>query len=170
MAPLPKVRFIPECHADTTLVRFLTGGFPNIDHEPGISSVAKNFESVRDKTYKLVGIVDDDKQTPKYLDDFKLVKKSDGVMLKKKQGKEHYLIVISPALEKFLMENCNAVGKTMKDFKLPDDLRSLTAITKNPRIGRNPNFHNLVQGLLKRNAPGLVTLKSYLADFLRKID
>ena len=166
MAPLPKIRFIPECHADTVLVRFLTDNFPYIDHESSINGVAKNFENVRDRTYKLVGVVDDDKRTPKYLDDFRLIKKSNGVALKQKPDKEHYLIVISPALEKFLMENCISIGKTMKDFKLPDDLRNLTKITKAPRIESNTNFHNLVQNLLKQDAPGLVTLKSYLVDFL----
>lgn len=166
MAPLPKVRFIPECHADTALVRFLTDNFPFIDHESSINGVAKNFENVKDKTYKLVGIVDDDKRAPKYLDDFQMIKKSNGVILKKKPGKEHYLIVLSPALEKFLMGNCSAVGKTMKDFKLPDALSSLTKITKGPQIKRNTNFHNLMQTLLKQNTPGLVTLQTYLTEFL----
>lgn len=167
MAPLPKVRFIPECHADTALVRLLTEGFSNIDHEAGINSVTKNFENVKDKTYKLVGIVDDDKRTPKYLDDFQVIKKSNGVALKKKPDKEHYIIVVSPALEKFLTENCRAIGKTMKDFKLPDDLGSLKKLTKKPQIEGDPKFHNLVKNLLSQNAPGLATLQSYLADFLK---
>ena len=166
MAPLPKVRFIPECHADTTLVRFLTNKFPNVDHEDSISGVARNFQVARDQTYKLVGIVDDDKRTPKYLDDFRVIKRSNGVILKQKPDKEHYLVVITPALEKFLIKDCITVGKSMNDFKLPDNLRSLTKITKGPQIEHNTNFHNLIQNLLKQGAPGLTTLKSYLADFL----
>ncbi|MFN0036529.1 MAG: hypothetical protein ACKVUS_15800 [Saprospiraceae bacterium] len=164
--PIPKVRFIPECHADTALVRFLVSDFPHIDHESGICNVAKNFQEVKDQTYTLVGIVDDDKRKPPYLDDFQLLQASEGVAVKKKPNKEHYVIVVSPALEKFLLQNCMAVGKRMEDFNLPSDLRQLKKRTKKPQVERNPDFKNLLIELHKQRAPGIIALETFLSDFL----
>ncbi len=167
MEQLLKVRFIPECHADTLLVKWLTNDFPFIDHEAGINNVAANFINVVDQTFKLIGVIDDDKRTPPYLDDFQRVKSANAVSLKKKPGHEHYVIVVSPALEKFIISNCQMVGITLPDFNLPDNLKQLTKITKKPHVSSNTNINDLLMELKRLSAPGIVSLETFLREFLQ---
>lgn len=162
----PKVRLIPECHADTALVRFLSGGFPNIDHESGIGSVVKNFTDVKDHSYQLVGIVDNDKRKPPYLDDFQEIKSASGVSLRKKPDVEHYVILLKPAIERFLLNKAQSVGISLADFNLPMELKPLIKKTKKPQIQQNTDYLNLLAELKSRQASGVVALDSMLEMFL----
>jgi len=162
----PKVRFIPECHADTALVRFLSGDFPNIDHESGIGNVVNNFKTVKDQRFRLVGVVDDDRRKPPYLDDFQIIQSSDNVSLQKKPSAEHYIIVIKPAFEKFLLNDAESVGISLADFNLPASLKPLCKETKKPQIEKNEDFLNLLSKLKYLQAPGITVLDTFLQSFL----
>lgn len=168
MAPSPTLRFVPECHADTTLVRFLTNGYPDIDHERGIGDVANNLESIKVAHAILVGIVDDDRRQPTYLKDFDLLEKENGVLLKKKPGAEHYVISVMPAIEKFLIENCKSIGEKPSDYGFPDDLKQFCKHTKKPEIEQNQRFIDLLKELKTKNAPGMLTLEKMLTQFLEQ--
>ncbi len=164
----PKVRLIPECHADTALVRFLSDGFPNIDHEAGIGSVIKNFTDVKDRSYQLVGIVDNDKRKPPYLDDFQEISTTDSVSLQKKPGAEHYVIMLKPAIEKFLLNEAKSVGISLADFNLPVELKPLLKKTKKPQIEQNPDYQDLLSKLKELQAPGIVALEHFLQTFIKR--
>lgn len=163
---MPKVRFIPECHADTALVRFLTDGFPHIDHEAGINNVVRNFSAIKDQTYCLVGIVDDDKRKPSYLSGFEVVKSEYAVSLCNMPGTKHYIVIIKPALEKFLIQEAATVGISLSDFNLPNDLKSLCKTTKKPQIETNEGYIEFLSALKSRKARGLVVLETFLSDFI----
>jgi hypothetical protein len=161
----PKVRLIPECHADTALASFLTNGFPNIDHEAGIHNVVKNFTAVKDKTYGLVGLIDDDKRKPSYLDDFIEVKSAGNVALLKKPGIEHYVIILKPAIERFLLGEASNAGISLLDFNLPDQLKTLCKTTKKPQIKKNQDYFAFLLALKEKKTSGIVALEGFLRDF-----
>ena len=112
------VRFIPECHADTALVMFFVKDIDQVDHRSGIGAVAKEMKDFRDGSVKLVGLIDKDKTTPKYFDLFVEVAAVKGVSLKKHRAAEHYVIVLEPAIERFLMDAAGRLGLLMSDFDL----------------------------------------------------
>lgn len=170
MANPSTLRFVPECHADTTLVRFLTNGYPGIDHESSIGNVANNLKTVTIENVVLVGIVDDDPlpRQPTYLKDFDLLEKENRVLLKKKPGKDHYVVSVQPAIEKFLIENCKSVGEKLSNYGFPDDLKQFTKHTKKPEIEQNQRFIDLLKELKNKNAPGILTLEKMLTQFLQQ--
>ena len=164
----PRVRIIPECHADTALVKFFIRGFPYIDHEAGINNVVKNFSLVKDPTYCLVGLIDDDKRKPSYLGDFIEIKSLVNVSLRKKPDFEHYVIVLKPALERFLMHQSAVVGISPSDFNLPEDIKLFCKLTKRPQIETNQDYFNLLSALKEREAPEFLALEGFLRDFIGK--
>lgn len=160
------MRLIPECHADTALVRFLTDGFPNIDHESGIHNVVKNFIEVKDQTCFLVGLIDDDKRKPSYLGGFKVIKSTNTVSLCQMPETKHYVIVLKPALEKFLIGEAGAVGISLSTFGLSDDLKTLCKTTKKPQIETNKGYLEFLSALKDQKSPGLIVLEAILNDFI----
>lgn len=128
--------------------------------------MVKNFTTVEDQSYQLVGIVDDDKRKPPYLDGFQEVKTEHNVSLRKKPGTEHYILLLKPALEKFLMNEAASVGISLADFNLPVELKPLLKKTKKPQIEQNPDYDALLSRLKELRAPGIVALDSFLQTFL----
>ena len=161
-----KIRFLPECHVDTTLITFFVKNAAPIDHESGLNEVARAMKNVKDKEFLLVGLVDKDKIQPKYFDDFQEISSNHGVIFKQKPQTEHYLIILAPAFEKFLLQNITSIGLDLSNYGFPNDLKSLTKLTKKAAIKDDENFQKLLQDLKKSNAIGFIEIENILQKFL----
>ncbi|TKT92092.1 hypothetical protein [Dyadobacter frigoris] len=162
---MPDLRFLQECHADTTLVLFLTKNDSRVIHAPGYTDVGVIMRKAN-RTTKLIGFVDEDKRIPPYFDDFEIIDSGDKVILNKKLGKDQYLIVIQKAIESFLVWNADQVGIDLTDFGFPKDVKSLGNRLKSLQIEKDENFQTLLVALDNQNAPGFVKIRSILNELV----
>ncbi|WP_291528440.1 hypothetical protein [Bacteroides sp. UBA939] len=107
-----------------------------------------------------VGIIDKDKQEVPYLKNFELVASNDSLYLHKHNEKHHYIIQISPAIERFILKAAEEKGIDITaTYGLPTDLKKLTKRTKQI-AGKNENDFNTFKRLFRElsDAPELERL------------
>ena len=76
--------------------------------------------------------------------------------------KNHYLIMIAPALEGFILRAAADVDIQQKPF---DNLKSLKRITKSIHISQNQDFKNFLNRLRQKKAPGFITIQNWLKKY-----
>ncbi|MVM30198.1 hypothetical protein GO755_09145 [Spirosoma sp. HMF4905] len=165
---MPNIRMIPECYADTALVKVIVNDQKPVDHVFGIPNVAKEMALglVNHPEFILIGFVDNDKRTPTYFDDFDTITVENKVIFKKKQLVEHYLLVIDKAIETFLIWNAQQVAIDLAEYGFTSNLKRLCQLMKRTTIGSDPNYLRLLTDLHTRQAPGFQTLERILNDFI----
>ncbi len=122
------LEIIPECFVDTTLVSALLGGI-GVNHQKSCNNVVAKMRGKFGDGFA-VGIIDNDKRRPGYLDEFTCVASSTHIQLLKHPQKNHYIIVLSPACEGFVLSVVQQAGLSMEDYNLPGELDNLKKITK----------------------------------------
>lgn len=153
------VKFIPECFADTALVHFFLKNDDLYIHQRGVGEVANSMKSKAAASYRIIGIVDNDKRQPSYFQNFEAIETKGSITVKKIPQSEQYLIVLNPAIERFLLNCCQEIGLDLSTFNLPDDLKALTKITKDVNIKTNSDYQNLLNALLQEKSPDFVFLE-----------
>ena len=163
---MPRIRLLPECHADTTLVAFLVNDQNLYRHTLGsevvgdMKAAAKDFEVV-------AGIVDNDITKPRYFDSFELISETNKVQLLQKPNSGEYLIVIMfKGAESFLLWNANEVGISLADYGFATTVKGLIPRLKNIAIETDPDYLRLLTDLHTLQAPGFVTLHQLLNDLI----
>ncbi len=146
------LNILPECYADTKMIEVI--GFKRVNHCPSIGAVANRMQ----KNYKnrlAIGIVDKDKPgtIPSYFHKFKTIKTFDRIELKQLPDTKHYLIVIAPALEQWIIDTSSRLDIPLKRYGF-DNLKKLKRITKDQNVGKNENYQQLINTLQqKKNSP-----------------
>ena len=112
-----------------------------------------------------VGIIDDDKKKPSYVSKFDDVGTTDHVTLKKHKDKPHYLIVISKAVEDFILSCANEQKVDLKQYGLPDDMQGLKEVTKTVKSNKDSRFKRLFNDLvfLSKEMSVMKAILTYLA-------
>lgn len=107
-----------------------------------------------------VGIIDKDKQQPKYVKQFTIIRKTAHIELLKHTTRPHYIIRIVPAIERFLLDI--ASSDTLDKFGLPSQLKELTGFTKSlpPEIAKK--IERLTKVLCSNANSEMSTLKRIL--------
>lgn len=136
---------IPECYVDTNLVETLvcTAG---CNHQKGCNQVAKVMQEKFADRFA-VGIIDADKRTPGYLNDFNAVASSRHIQLYRHISRAHYFILIHPAIDGFILACAEAGDVNMADYGLSPVLKNFTVQTKNVMSNREPRFKKLFRTL-----------------------
>lgn len=141
---------IPECYIDTRLVRSLVPpqSKHGYNHQHGCSNVAKYMQTKLKGNFAL-GVIDKDKQ-----------------QLFKHSRENHFLIVIRPAMERWILNTAAVSGISLLDFDLPEDLNKLCDITKTAKGDREdpnaPKFARLFKELSRHNPPAIAVLKHWI--------
>lgn len=168
--PNRPVLFLPECHADTTLIRFL---FPNpllTIHESGCPDVAKTMMSPRASEYALIGIVDNDKKLgihhKGFFRRFHVVEEQNKLSVRKHPDTNQCIIVLDKAIESFLIWNAEQVGLDLSVYEFATTVKLLGNQLKSPTIETDPNYLRLLSDLHARQAPGFITLQRILNEFI----
>lgn len=164
------VLFLPECHADTTLIRFL---FPDpllVIHESGCPEVARTMMSPRASDYLLIGIVDNDKKLgihhKGFFRGFEVIGEQDKLSVRKHPNTNQYIIVVDKAIESFLIWNAEQVGLDLSAYSFASTVKLLGNQLKLPTIETDPNYLSLLTDLHARQAPGFLTLERILNDII----
>ncbi|KAA6348912.1 hypothetical protein EZS27_003623 [termite gut metagenome] len=150
---------IPECYIDTNLIETLVPPLKGYNHQKGCNNVVKTMKEKLNKEFAL-GIVDNDKKQAAYTKEFKKVCKTDSLALYKHPDKPHYLIMISPAVDAFILKSSLKAGVRMEDFKLSPDLDSFIRQTKQIMSKKDTHFKQLFKQI--KDAPEMKTLKEWV--------
>jgi len=155
---MSNLNLLPECYGDTLLVEIL--GFKRPNHQTsGIGQVIKVMKE-KYQNRLAIGLIDADKKiTPSYFQEFHLEEEKHSLKLLKHQDRNHYLIMVSPALEGFILQAAVDVKIKQKPF---DNLKNLKRITKNINVGQNQDFKNFLNRLRQKKAPGFITIQKWL--------
>lgn len=164
------LHIIPECYIDTKLIKALVPPQTRYNHQKGCSTVAKVMQERFSNDFAL-GIIDRDKQELGYANQFDLVVEvTNTLQLFKHRSRNHYLIFICPAVERWIITCATESELLLSDFGLPSDFLSLTKITKTSKSENSDefssNFRNLFNALKAGNAPNVAVL-SFWIEYLK---
>lgn len=151
---------IPEDGAIRVLVQIL--GYPNPHNLGGGSSVVLPTIEKQFKNRFAIGLIDDDKRKPKAFDQYQtLIKEENNLQLRHKFQSQHFLIVLYPAVEDWLLENVRLTKIDFKNFKTRQDLMR---VTKNKDVAKDQTFKRFLNDLKQADAPGLVTMAAWIKE------
>ena len=149
---------IPECYVDTNLTETLTGILCN--HQKGCANVVKQMQEKRADRFAL-GIIDKDKRTVGYLNEFTLVVDNEWLQVLKHQTRPHYIIYIIPAVEGFMLRASEEANVNLADYGLPTELKQLTQVSKQQDSKKDPRFARLFMAL--KDTTGFKMLQAVVA-------
>ena len=160
------LHIIPECYIDTKLIKALVPPHTKYNHQKGCSTVVKVMQE-KFKDDFAVGIIDRDKQELGYANQFDLVVEiPNNLQLFKHRSRNHYLIFICPAVEKWIIACAVDADLLLQDFGLPSDFLLLTKITKTSKSENNDeyssNFKNLFNALKSQNPSNVAVLRFWV--------
>ena len=149
---------MPECYADTLMLETFVPTSIGYNHQRSCFKVESQMVTRNNKPGKLfdqfaVGIVDNDEQEIVYLNECSLVidRVEGSLYLRKNPSKHHYIILISPDLEKWVINLCEEEGISLKDFNLPESNKELKRITQRMTSEDNPDLKKLFKTLSNTN-------------------
>lgn len=164
---MTELNIVPECYVDTKLAEIVSQASGKYNHQHGCGDVAnKLLKSLLN--HPALGIIDQDKNKgpqAKYLEEFKIIATQNNLILKKHPLRTHFLIVICPEIEKWLMANALTCNITPTDYGLPNELKGFLKISKVKDIDKNEGFRRFIKQLVKADAPGIITLKTWIELF-----
>ncbi len=161
---------IPECYVDTKLVKVLCPPqSKRYNHQKGCSTVSNKMQNKFFDDFAL-GIVDKDKRILDYSKEFDVIFQTQNLELQKHKSKNHYLIFILPAMEKWLLVNLEEIGYSLTDFGLPNDFEKFKKITKNSKSEQldpySKNLDQLFKALKTKKAKSVLIL-AYWIEYLQ---
>ncbi|MEN0045751.1 MAG: hypothetical protein AAF806_01695 [Bacteroidota bacterium] len=156
------LQILVEGEADTVFIDFL--GFENT--KAGSSGNVANVMKEKLATRLALGIVDDDKgKVPKYFSEFELKEEKDDLLLKKHKSRKHYLIIIQPALETWLLEAADQVGIKTERYGFKN-LKQLKRVTKSQKVKKNQKFKDFLNTLKQKKGTPTKTICKWIEDII----
>ena len=149
---------IPECYIDTNLVETLIAT-EGCNHQKGCNTVVNTMKRRFGDKFA-VGIIDHDKRQVGYVSEFIEIAHTDSLSLKKHKDNFHYLIMISPAMDGFILKCADELEIHVEEYGFSSCLKSFTSITKSITSKDDPNFKKLFKVL--RKSSEMVILKKWL--------
>lgn len=152
---------IPECFVDTNLIETLVPPVRQYNHQKGCGTVTKVMKERFADRFAL-GIIDKDKNEVDYLKEFDVVCTKGSLILHKHKTRHHYMIQISPAIERFILESAASVNLVLEDFGLPSDLNRLKKESKTVNSKNDQRFKLLFRSIRQNGAPEIQTLAAWI--------
>lgn len=154
-------RILPECHADTLLAE--VAGF-KANHQPNINEVAKTMQN-NFKGTLAIGIVDADKRIPHYFETFLEERADNGFILKKHPTLKHYLIVLSPAFEKWVFDTAAACEIDPKKFGFRD-VKHFMESSKKRDVARNQHVRSFLNAIKQKPDNTIMKIRQCIENLL----
>ena len=149
---------ITECYVDTALACALLG-VNGVNHQSSCDNVCITMQKRFADSFA-VGIIDDDKRKPSYVNEFDNIGSASHIILKKHKSKTHYLILISKAVEDFILFCANEAIVNLVVYGLPSDMEGFKMHTKTAGAASDPVFKRLFRAL--RHSGQMQLLQSIL--------
>ncbi len=140
--------FLPECFVDTNLTE--TSLDVKVNHQLSCTKVTGVMEKKKIDSFA-VGIIDDDKRKTKYVDEFSLIASKGHIKLLKHPERHHYLIIISPAIDRFILDCAKDSNINISTFNLPNKLKDFTDESKKVTSNKDDRFKQLFKVLFNIN-------------------
>lgn len=153
---------IPECFVDTNLIETLVPPQSQYNHQKGCGTVTKVMKEKFSDRFAL-GIIDKDKTAVDYLNEFDLICQSDSLFLHKHKNRHHYIIQISPAIERFILDCANGTKVDLADFGLPTNLDLLKKESKSTNSKNDTRFKNLFKQIRKNQSPEFEKIYNWIS-------
>jgi hypothetical protein len=166
---MTELNIVPECYVDTKIAEILGEAKRKYNHQHSCGDVSNELQKrLREKI--ALGIIDEDKgkgSVPKYFSEFATIVQENNLILKVHEVRKHYLIIVCPEIEKWLLEDAKKVNINPSDeeYNLPDKLGGLIQISKIRDIDRNDGFKKFIKVLIREQAPSITTLKKWIELF-----
>lgn len=159
------LHLIPECYADTALVRSLfSAEYDTINHADGISRVAYILKKNENKENISIGFIDNDKKNvPTYFLDFEIKEELDNVIFKKHKSDNIYIFVFKKAIETFLLSELNSIDKKASDFGFDNEIKKFSKRLKKTNVDENEDFQGLISLLKSDQTAGCQFIRTHLA-------
>lgn len=154
---------IPECYIDTNLVETLVcwGG---CNHQKGCNQVAKIMQEKYADRFA-VGMIDADKRRPSYLNEFTEIANSDHLKIFHHKSRPHYIILVHPAADGFILSCADKAQIDMTDYDLSSNLKEFTIQTKNVMSNKDNRFKRLFKAIKETDEIKLLSeLLSYFVE------
>ncbi len=154
---------LPECHADTLLIRLM--GFEHPTHQDSIGAVANAMKD-RYKNKAAVGVIDDNKGSiPKYFDDFQTESRTGNFIFKHLPDKKRFLVVVTPAFESCMFNIAEEleVNPIKYGFK---SLKQFKNATKDENVHNNQNVKQFLNTLIQKKDSPLKEVKTWIIEKL----
>ena len=159
------LKILPECYCDTLLIQLLIRKIPN--HQMGLGEVINILEAYF-KNQKAIGLIDSDKDLKKHKTSFysKFVfqRKESDVVLKKHPEHDLYLMMLTPALEKFILKAANECG--IPPNEIPFTEKRLKQLSKSIEAEKNQELRQFLNRIIQKKSPGTETLKNWIVEIL----
>ena len=156
------LNFIPECYVDTNLIETLMN--VDVNHQHCCSKVTNVMECKMADSFA-VGIIDDDKKKPSYVKSFVLIAGKEQFKIMKHPDRPHYLIVISPAVDKFIIDCARKSNIDIEDYDLPRNFNQFKEQTKRTTSNKDFRFKALFNTLkVNEEFSSLAKVLSYLRE------
>ena len=145
---------MPECFVDTNLIEYLLNA--GVNHQHCCSKVVGQMKSTFADRFA-VGIIDKDKVQLGYIQECDVIAQTEHLTLMKHRKRHQYLITITPAVDKFVLDCAEEQMVDVKAFGLPDELKRFTDETKRVSSNSDPRFKSLFAAI--KNNSEIHTLK-----------
>ncbi|MBX3253080.1 MAG: hypothetical protein KF862_02975 [Chitinophagaceae bacterium] len=158
---------MPECFLDTNLVEALLNKPYTVNHKKGNSNIIKAMEEKRLKDSFVVALIDDDKVKVKALESYKKVDRLWRTTMKlfMHPERKHFVIQVSPAIEKWIMKECEKGKINMEEFGLPGNLGGLRRM-KGLAQRNDSQFRELFKMMIAAEAcDEIIEMKRWLIFF-----
>lgn len=155
---------IPECFVDTNLLETLVPPLTRYNHQKGCGTVVKVMKQHFADRFAL-GIIDKDKNEVDYLKEFTVVCKAGSLILHRhvNVARHHYIIQISPAMERFILDNAASVNISLSEFNLPEELDQLRKVSKSVNSKYDERFKRLFIAMRQARASDLIRLAGWVS-------
>ncbi|MCF6403632.1 hypothetical protein L3C95_12145 [Chitinophaga filiformis] len=155
---------IPECFVDTNLLETLVPPVTRYNHQKGCGTVTKVMKQNFSDRFA-IGIIDKDKYEVDYLKEFTVVCQAGALILHRHSNiaRHHYIIQISPAMERFILDNATLANISLSDFNLPEDLEQLKKVSKSVNSKYDERFKRLFIAMREAGARDLIRLADWVS-------
>lgn len=158
-----QLHFIPECYFDTVLLKNILS-VQKVNHRQGCDNVIKEMkDGKRLKDDFAVALIDKDKKSIGYIkDNCDVVVQTEHLLLLKHRVKQHYIIQLVPAIEKWVLTVIEEGQVDLEGLDLQADLEVLKEYTKYKWAHESEELHRLCKRLIKSNSTTMQTLTHWL--------
>ncbi|MDR2450015.1 MAG: hypothetical protein LBD52_08680 [Prevotellaceae bacterium] len=156
---------ITECYIDTMVVENALSVTNGCNHQKGCNNVSRIMQAKLQDMFA-IGIIDDDKCKHSYFNEFRQIAVSDNAAVKLYKHKErnHYFIIICPAMERFILDAAKQCNVSPSTCNLPGELGEFLKITKSETSKDNENLRKLISVLKQQGAESICQLEQWLGE------
>lgn len=168
MKPRKLLNVLPECYVDTNLIEYLLDA--GVNHQHSCSRVVGQLNTTFADSFA-VGIIDKDKVELGYVKECETITNTEHLILLRHNTRPQYLVMVSPAIDGFILDCAHKDGVDPQAFGIPADLKGFTQQSKAVTSNTDLRFKRLFAALSGNvEITALRTTLNYLCEYKYNAD